>query len=213
MKNKLWTIIIAVCVISTGVFAPVAGAAEGGGRALRAGMTGQDIKQVQTQLKQQGYNPGYADGIFGEVTQTAVIAFQQAKKLSNDGIVGADTLRALRGETDTVTETSRGDMPRRYKNVYDIVATAYAPGPADNGKWGNLTHLGTQVRPGVIAVDPNLIPLGSRVYIKFSDGHGMYAVAEDTGGAIKGNRVDIAFADRNEAKKFGIQNVRVYVLE
>lgn len=213
MKSKLWIIIIAVCVISAGVFVPAANAAKGGVRVLQAGMTGEDIKQVQTQLIQQGYNPGDADGIFGKVTQAAVIAFQQAKKLSDDGIVGADTFNALRGETDTVTETSRGDVPRRYKKAHAIVATAYAPGYEDNGKWGNLTHLGTQVRPGVIAVDPKVIPLGSRVYIKFPDGQGMYAVAEDTGGAIKGNRVDIAFADRNAAKDFGIQNVQVYVLE
>ena len=204
---------IAVCVIGAGVFVPAASAAKGGVRVLQAGMTGEDIKQVQAQLIQQGYNPGDADGIFGKVTQSAVIAFQQAKKLSDDGIVGTDTFNALRGETGTVTEPSRGDVPRRYKNAYDIVATAYAPGYEDNGKWGNLTHLGTQVRPGVIAVDPKLIPLGSRVYIKFPDGKGMYAVAEDTGGAIKGNRIDIAFADRNAAKDFGIQNVQVYVLE
>jgi len=211
MKNKLWIVIIAVCVLGTGVLAPAASAAKGGVRVLQAGMTGEDIKQVQAQLIQQGYNPGDADGIFGEVTQSAVIAFQQANKLSVDGIVGTDTFNALRGKTGTVTKPSRGDVPR-YKNAYDIVATAYAPGYEDNGKWGNLTHLGTQVRPGVIAVDPKLIPLGSRVYIKFANGKGMYAVAEDTGGAIKGNRIDIAFADRHAAKDFGIQNVQVYVL-
>ena len=94
-----------------------------------------------------------------------------------------------------------------------MVATAYAPGAADNGKWGNLTHMGTQVRPGVIAVDPRIIPLGTRVYIEFADGHGMNAVAEDTGGAIKGNRIDIAFQDRNDAKKFGIQKVKLFVLD
>lgn len=91
-------------------------------------------------------------------------------------------------------------------------ATAYAPGPHDNGKWGSLTHLGTQVRPGIIAVDPRVIPLGSRVHIEFADGHGVYATAEDTGGAIKGNRIDIAMRSVDEAYKFGMQKVKVYVL-
>ncbi len=102
--------------------------------------------------------------------------------------------------------------PQDYKTALDIVATAYAPGPHDNGQWGNLTHLGTQVRPGIIAVDPRVIPLGSQVYIEYSDGTGAYARAEDTGGAIKGNRIDIAMASVNEAYGFGVQNVKVYVL-
>lgn len=100
----------------------------------------------------------------------------------------------------------------RYKKEINAVATAYAPGPHDNGKWGNLTHIGTQVRPGVIAVDPNVIPLGSRLYIEFPDGHGMYGVAEDTGGAIKGNRIDIAMWTVAEAYDFGIQNIKVRIL-
>jgi len=98
------------------------------------------------------------------------------------------------------------------KQVMNINATAYAPGPHDNGKWGNLTHIGTQVRPGVIAVDPKVIPLGSKLYIEFADGHGMYGVAEDTGGAIKGNRIDIAMWTIAEAYDFGMQKVKVYVL-
>lgn len=104
------------------------------------------------------------------------------------------------------------NVPQNYKQVLNIVATAYAPGPHDNGKWGNLTHIGTQVRPGIIAVDPRVIPLKSRVYIEFADGHGVYAVAEDTGGAIKGNRIDIAMWTVAEAYDFGMQDVKVYVL-
>lgn len=95
----------------------------------------------------------------------------------------------------------------------DITATAYAPGAECNDQWGSKTFLGTQIRPGVIAVDPRIIPLGSRVYIKFPDGHGVYAVAEDTGGAIKGNRIDVAKWSMDEANKFGIQHVKVYILE
>lgn len=94
----------------------------------------------------------------------------------------------------------------------DIVATAYAPGAHDNGQWGDKTFLDTRVWPGVIAVDPRVIPLGSRVYIQFPDGYGMYAVAEDTGEAIKGNRIDIAMWPVDAAYQFGIQNVKVYIL-
>jgi len=98
------------------------------------------------------------------------------------------------------------------KQELAFVATAYAPGPHDNGKWGNLTHIGTQVRPGVIAVDPKVIPLGSKLYIEFPDGRSMYGVAEDTGGAIKGNRIDIAMWTVAEAYDFGIKNIKVRIL-
>lgn len=94
-----------------------------------------------------------------------------------------------------------------------ITATAYAPGPHDNDQWGNKTYSGTQIRPGVVAVDPSVIPLGSRVYIQYPDGHGEYAVAEDTGGAIKGNRIDVAKWSVNEAQDFGMQHVKVFVLD
>lgn len=99
------------------------------------------------------------------------------------------------------------------RKTLDIVATAYAPGPHDNEQWGDKTYLGTTVRPGVIAVDPRIIPLGSHVYIQFPDGHGTYAVAEDTGGAIKGNRIDVAMWSVAEAYRFGIQRVKVSVLD
>ena len=98
------------------------------------------------------------------------------------------------------------------KNVLNITATAYAPGPHDNAQWGNKTFSGTQVRPGVIAVDPRIIPLGSRVAIKYPNGNIEYAIAEDTGGAIKGHRIDVAKWTVAEAREFGIKPVKVYIL-
>jgi 3D (Asp-Asp-Asp) domain-containing protein len=111
---------------------------------------------------------------------------------------------------ETVQKTTENTST---KQALDIKATAYAPGPECNDQWGSKTYLGTQIRPGVIAVDPRVIPLGSRVLIKFPDGHTVYAIAEDTGGAIKGNRIDVAKWSMDEAKDFGIQYVKVYILE
>lgn len=111
-------------------------------------------------------------------------------------------------------DTSSSDKtPSDYKQVLDITATAYAPGAHDNDQWGDKTFLGTQIRPGVVAVDPNIIPLGSSLYIKYPDGKGEYAVAEDTGGAIKGHRIDIAKTSVDKAKDFGMKDVKVFVLE
>lgn len=115
-------------------------------------------------------------------------------------------------KTPDQAKTMRGEAPENFKKEIKMVATAYAPGPHDNAQWGNKTHLGTQIRPGVIAVDPKVIPLGSRVFIQYPDGHGEYAVAEDTGGAIKGNRIDVAKWSVPEAEKFGMKDVKVFVV-
>lgn len=61
----------------------------------------------------------------------------------------------------------------------------------------------------VIAVDPSVIPLGSKVWV---EGYG-YAVAGDTGGAIRGNTIDIHVPTRSEALRFGIRNVKVIVIK
>lgn len=111
------------------------------------------------------------------------------------------------------TENTTNESQNNYKKALDITATAYAPGAHDNDQWGDKTYLGTDIRPGVIAVDPDVIPLGSRVKIEYPDGTSHYAIAEDTGGAIKGNRIDIAKTSVSEAKDFGMQKVKVYVVE
>jgi len=110
-------------------------------------------------------------------------------------------------------DTSSDKTPANYKQVLDIKATAYAPGAHDNDQWGDKTFLGTDIRPGVVAVDPDVIPLGSKLYIQYPDGHGEHAVAEDTGGAIKGNRIDIAKTSVDKAQDFGIKDVKVFVIE
>lgn len=129
-----------------------------------------------------------------------------------------DRLSAVQSDLKSAAGDSLGKyVSQKYapkgNRVLDITATAYTSGTEDNGVWNDKTHIGTKVRPGIIAVDPAIIPLGSRVYIEFPDGNGMYAIAEDTGGAIKGNRIDIALNNRTQVKNFGIRDVKVHVLE
>lgn len=61
----------------------------------------------------------------------------------------------------------------------------------------------------VIAVDPSIIPIGTKVHV---EGYG-YAIAGDTGGAIKGNKIDVFFPTTSEAYKWGRKNVKVKILE
>lgn len=89
-----------------------------------------------------------------------------------------------------------------------MVATAYT---ADCTGCSGITATGIDVRnstPNIIAVDPSVIPLGSKVWV---EGYGT-AIAGDTGGAIKGNKIDLLVADYNTAINYGRQTVTVKIL-
>ncbi|HEV8354524.1 MAG TPA: ubiquitin-like domain-containing protein [bacterium] len=93
------------------------------------------------------------------------------------------------------------------KELILMVATAYSPWCCPGVD--NATAFGMRAGYGVVAVDPAIIPLGSRLYV---EGYG-YAIAGDTGGSIKGLRIDLGFDTRREAIRFGRRPVRVYVIE
>lgn len=74
---------------------------------------------------------------------------------------------------------------------------------------GNRTATGTWPSRGTIAVDPEVIPLGSKLHV---EGYGE-GIAEDTGGAIRGNIIDLYMLDRNEALSWGRRQVEVTIIE
>ena len=81
---------------------------------------------------------------------------------------------------------------------------------------GLITASGTTTRYGTIAVDPRVIPLGSRVYVVSDGGDQSWSygpgIAEDTGGLIKENRIDLFFMTDEEAAQFGVRPAKVYIL-
>lgn len=105
---------------------------------------------------------------------------------------------------ENVIEISGNDFA--YSNVMSMEASAYLP--ADGGGSG-ITATGIPATYGVVAVDPGVIPLGTRLYIP---GYGE-AVAADTGGAIRGYKIDLCMESYSQAMQFGRRNVTVYVLE
>lgn len=98
-----------------------------------------------------------------------------------------------------------------YTEILDFQATAYYCEPY---AW-NTTYTGTEARVGAIAVDPNFIPLGTKMYIVSADGEYVYGycTAEDTGGAIKGKIVDLYFNTYQECIQFGRRDVKIYILK
>jgi len=101
-----------------------------------------------------------------------------------------------------------------YKNLvknnewFYFIATAYSKNDPEQGT-SDKTATGEIVREGIIAVDPDIIPLGTRVEIK---GMG-YFTAEDCGSKIKGNRIDIYFDSKEEAVDFGRQGLWLRIIE
>lgn len=106
--------------------------------------------------------------------------------------------------TRGMTLSSRSHFGGR--RVMELVATGY--GPSGNGRWGMTTAMGIRPRYGIVAVDPRLIRLGTRLYV---EGYG-YAWAMDTGSAIRGNRIDLFFPSDRDAHRVGRKKVRVIVL-
>ncbi len=101
-------------------------------------------------------------------------------------------------------EVDRGDRPAR---TIEMRVTAYTD--HDTGMDGKgITASGKRTGPGTCAVDPGVIPLGTHLWIP---GYGA-AVAADTGSVIRGRRVDVWFARKATADRWGVQQLQVEVL-
>lgn len=98
-------------------------------------------------------------------------------------------------------------------SAYDLSFESCGKRPGD--KYYGITASGTKAKPGTVAVDPKVIPLGTKLYIESMDGTASYGVAtaEDKGGAIKGNRIDLFYSNRSDALQFGRREVKVYIMD
>lgn len=166
---------------------------------LSWGRRGTSISQLQQDLIAKGYWCGDVDGIFGSKTHNAVVRFQKNAGVKVDGIVGPHTKQAL-------GITSASGIQGK---TISIVATGYDDSYECNYPWyGAPSYTGLPLVRGVVATDPNVIPMGTRLYV---EGYGE-AIAADQGGAIKGNRIDLFFDSHTEAMNWGMRTVKVTVL-
>lgn len=143
-----------------------------------------------------------------EVSRNVV---QETKlKDSKDKIITVGTKQAEAAGTP-----SRGNDNSAVAAEFYVEATAYTPHSEDNGTYGGrvLTATGYDLTANpnarIIAVDPRIIPLGSKVWV---EGYG-YATASDTGGAIKGNRIDVLVPTEGQAEAWGRKHVKIRILK
>ncbi|MCC7479260.1 G5 domain-containing protein [bacterium] len=100
--------------------------------------------------------------------------------------------------------------PQNYRKCVTMSSTAYEPGPRSCGRHADgKTSIGLIAGYGVVAIDPDVIPYGTRLFI---EDYG-YAVAGDTGGAINGRRIDLGFLTVKECLNWGRRKVKVYILD
>lgn len=170
----------------------------------------------------QGNNKTLQEGQLGQKEVLTKVIYENGKEISRKII--AETIKKQPVEKIVAMGALSVYTPSRgiripYTTSMRMRATAYMadydstgknPGDPDFG----ITTSGTVAKReedgySSVAVDPRVIPLGTKLYI---DGYG-YAIAEDTGGAIKGNRVDLFFNSNSEVDNWGVKWVDVYVVK
>ncbi|KAA6453232.1 LysM peptidoglycan-binding domain-containing protein [Bacillus swezeyi] len=152
-----------------------------------------------------------------KIGQTFGVAVDDLKKRNNiksDLIFAGETI-AIDGQAAGVTppakqEAVQTEQTEKPKKELTVTATAYT---ANDGGISGITKTGVDLNANqdakVIAVDPSVIPLGSKVYV---EGYGE-ATAEDTGSAINGNKIDVFIPNKKDALNWGVKTVNVKVLD
>lgn len=177
----------------------------------------QTLKKADATLA-KGQQRVMTKGRDGKALQKTKIVYKNGQEISRE-LIATEVIEERRDEViavGTITTVARGNYVFSPRAVLDnVTLTAYSAGEEHTGKTPDhpqygITRSGTRATDGqTIAVDPKLIPLGSWVYI---DGIGLRK-AEDTGGAVKGKKIDLYYEDNEEAKKFGTKKgYKVFVL-
>lgn len=143
------------------------------------------------------------------VTRTSAVEPEVVQTVASP-VVTRDSGR-LPGDDKPATESAvlEGPLPE-IVNLGEFKITHYCPCPKCCGEWADgVTYTGTQATEGrTIAVDPDVIPLGSIVEIG-----GQEYIAEDVGGAIQGNRIDVYMASHQAALEAGVKYAEVFIYE
>ncbi|KMK76583.1 peptidoglycan-binding protein [Alkalihalobacillus pseudalcaliphilus] len=201
---------------------------------LRIDDEGSLVKALQETLSELDYFDGDVNGQYNKETKEAVLAAQKEFEIGIDGIAGPETFSAIYNaiykseleavaptqtsqpnesevnESNEQTESEPSEQDEQEGQTLSVEATAYT---AECEGCSGITATGINLLENrdkkVIAVDPTVIPLGSTVYV---EGYGE-AIAGDTGGAIKGNKIDLHMPTKDEAIQFGRQQVQITILD
>lgn len=150
-----------------------------------------------------------------DLTSSLILIGQELKVPKSDEGDSSEGLekvpqRQTAKQSETVNNEPVSTKESPEGKTMTVTATAYT---AECEGCSGITYTGVNLledrNKKVIAVDPNVIPLGTKVYV---EGYG-YAVAEDIGGAIKGNRIDIHVPTKEEAYSWGVKDINITIIE
>lgn len=167
--------------------------------------------------RQVTYTEKLVNGVSAEKTVTASTVITNAvnqKNVVGTKVAAKNTSSAVKSisvlSPSTAIELDANGNPVSYKSKMVCRATAYT-------YTGNKCSTGVSPKPGYIAVNPKVIPYGTKLYIKSADGSIIYgyAVAADTGGFIKKHPtgIDLFMTSESACESFGVRNMEVYILE
>jgi 3D (Asp-Asp-Asp) domain-containing protein len=140
------------------------------------------------------------------IAETLFFQLQSQKEESKQNaadVLGKSEADDTQPNAASSTPSGLAEQPKALVPAMPYVATAYS--------LRGRTASGRMVSRGLIAADPRVLPLGSRVRLEVPGYHGEYLVA-DTGGMIKGKRIDIWIPSSREAMRFGRRTVKLTVL-
>lgn len=187
-----------------------------------------EISSYEDPTLPAGQEKVLVEGVNGQIQRTAKVVYvnaeEQSRTILEENVLQPTVNRVVAigtGENvgGKITQPLIGDgvivLPTgevlTYTRKDTYLATAYTH--TDEG-CNTTTATGTQVRVGTVAVDPTVIPYGTRMFIISKDGSYIYGIgtAEDCGGAILGNRLDLYFPTTEECFAFGAKDCTVYFL-
>lgn len=172
-------------------------------------------QEEKSEEKQYTVQPGDTLSKIAKEFGVTVSDLQKRNNLKSDLIIAGQTI-AINGEAAAAaapvkqeSAPKQNDQPVNVQKEITVTATAYT---ANDGGISGITKTGVDLNANrnakVIAVDPSVIPLGTKVYV---EGYGE-ATAEDTGGAIKGHKIDLFIPDKKDAFNWGVKTVKVKIL-
>lgn len=173
-----------------------------------------ETKEQKTDKLYKGETEVKTKGEKGKIKYTYEVTYTDGeetdRKLVSKEVVKEPVDKVVLVGTKEKPKVTTSSTPTSYKKVYTMRASAYTYG--EDG--GNVTATGIRPYKGIVAVDPKVIPLGTKLYIETADGSYVYgtAVAADTGSAIKGNKIDLFLESESACNRFGRRTVNVYVL-
>ncbi|NPV26893.1 MAG: DUF348 domain-containing protein [Firmicutes bacterium] len=161
------------------------------------------VDRRQDQNLERGINRVLQKGRNGLERQLVKVTYENGKEVKREVIsseVIKEPVKAIIA-MGSLTSVSRGGQRLNFDRAMVMTATAYT-------YTGHNTATGIPPYVGGIAVDPKVIPLGTKLYV---DGYG-FATAVDCGGAIVGNRIDVFLETERECQRWGRRQVKVFVL-